>query len=74
MMPAHLWKVGDRVRIWGDHPHRGAAGTVKTPARDLGLVGVMVEIDLDEDGSGIDGCFAAISELRPLPRSEDPFA
>jgi 4-hydroxy-L-threonine phosphate dehydrogenase PdxA len=58
-----------RVRIVGDHPHRGESGTVRDeePMR-LG----MWLIDLDGSSSGASGCFAGPKNLRPLPADEDP--
>lgn len=60
-----------RVRIVGDHPHRGASGTVRDdkPMR-LG----MWEVDLDSDKHGADGCYVEPENLRPLSPEEDPYA
>lgn len=55
-----------RVRIVGDHPHRGASGTVRD---DLPMRLGMWEVDLDN--SHVNGCFAGPENLRPLPADED---
>jgi hypothetical protein len=60
-----------RVRIVGDHPHRGESGTVRD---DKPMRFGMWEIDLDP-GPGIggaSGCFSGPENLRPLPADEDP--
>jgi hypothetical protein len=56
-----------RVRIIGDHPHRGASGTVRD---DLPMVQGMWRVDLDDSWTG--GCFAAPENVRALPPEEDP--
>lgn len=56
-----------RVRIIGDHPHRGESGTVRD---DLPMRLGMWEVDLD--GSYVGGCFAGQENLRPLRPEEDP--
>lgn len=56
-----------RVRIVGDHPHRGMAGTVRD---DLPMKFGMWRVDLDP-GSHAEACFAGPENLRPLPTDED---
>jgi hypothetical protein len=56
-----------RVRIVGNHPHRGESGTVRD---DLPMKMGMWQVDLD-DGSG---CFAGPENLRSLSPDEDPIA
>lgn len=58
-----------RVRIVGDHPHRGESGSV---CDDLPMRMGMWQIELDP-GKGTDGCFAGPENLRPLPPEEDPY-
>lgn len=55
-----------RVRIVGDHPHRGASGTVRD---DLPMVHGMWRVDLDN--SHTDACYAGREQLRALPADED---
>jgi hypothetical protein len=55
-----------RVRIVGDHPHRGASGTVRD---DLPMTLGMWQVDLDD--SHTDACFAGHENLRSLPADED---
>lgn len=62
--------VGKRVRIVGDHPHRGETGTVRD---DLPMRMGMYEVDLDP-GHGADACFADSANLRVLAPEEDPYA
>jgi hypothetical protein len=57
-----------RVRIVGDHPHRGASGTVRD---DLPMRLGMWQVDLD-DHALADGCFAAPENVRALRPEEDP--
>jgi hypothetical protein len=57
----------ERVRIVGDHPHRGATGTTN-PDR---LVQGMVLIELD-DKRLAGACFADPANLWPLLPDEDP--
>lgn len=60
-----------RVRIVGDHPHRGETGTVldhKPKAAG------MWEIELDSHNLGARGCYALPEDLAPLPAREDPRA
>lgn len=62
-----------RVRIVGDHPHRGATGTVRD---DLPMKFDMWQVDLDP-GPGVgfvSGCFAGQENLRSLDPMEDPHA
>jgi hypothetical protein len=59
-----------RVRIVGDHPHRGHTGTVRD---DLPTVADMWRVDLDP-GAVAEGCYAGQPNLRPLPAQEDPYA
>jgi hypothetical protein len=56
-----------RVRIVGDHPHRGATGTVRD---DLPMRFGMWHIDLD-DHTYAEACFAGPRNLRTLPPDED---
>lgn len=58
-----------RVRIVGDHPHRGASGTVRD---ELPMLEGMWRVDLDN--SHTDSCYAAPKNIRALPASEDPYA
>lgn len=58
----------ERVRIVGDHPHKGATGTVRD---DLPMQFGMWQVDLDP-GATVDGCYVGQAQLRPLPREEDP--
>lgn len=58
-----------RVRIVGDHPHRGATGTRRD---DLPLVQGMWKVDLDPSRTGVEECYAPAENLRVLPREEDP--
>lgn len=60
-----------RVRIVGDHPHRGEPGTVRD---DKPMVAGMWEIELDSHNLGARGCYAAPEHLRPLSKEEDPRA
>lgn len=60
-----------RVRIVGNHPHRGETGTVRD---DLPMKLGMWQVDLDPGGSHAGGCFVGPENLRPLPRDEDPDA
>jgi hypothetical protein len=63
--------VSERVRIVGDHPHRGKTGTVRD---DLPMRLGMWQVELDP-GPGIGGprgCFADPENLWPLARGEDP--
>jgi hypothetical protein len=55
-----------RVKIVGDHPHRGATGTVRD---DLAMKFGMWQVDLDN--SHASACFAGGENLRPLPPEED---
>lgn len=55
-----------RVRLVGNHPHRGAAGTVRD---DLPRAMGMWVIELDD--SHTERCYAGPEHLRPLPRDED---
>ena len=66
-----LGQSGDRVRIVGDHPHRGETGTVRD---DKPMKMGMWEIDLDPESRGVNGCFAGPENLRSLDPSEDPHA
>lgn len=66
-----LPKSESRVRIVGDHPHRGASGTVRD---DRPMLMGMWEVDLDPGNHGVSGCFAGPKHLRPLGRNEDPYA
>lgn len=69
-----LMKVGDRVRIVGDHPHKGETGTVSS-TEPPGMSSVipslrgMIRVDLDDDQ---DGCYAGLLNLRRLPKNEAP--
>lgn len=56
-----------RVRIIGDHPHKGAAGVVRD---DLPMKFGMWQVDLDS-GSYANGCYAGPENLRALPIDED---
>ena len=56
-----------RVRIVGDHPHRGESGTVRD---DKPMRLDMWQVDLDP-GSTTRGCFAGAENLRPLSPEED---
>jgi hypothetical protein len=60
-----------RVRIVGDHPHRGESGTVRD---DLPMKLGMWQVDLDDSHIGATGCFAGPEHLRSLPAREDPYA
>lgn len=62
-------KTSARVRIVGDHPHRGASGTVRD---DLPMRLGMWQVDLDPGNRGADGCFAGPENLRSLDPDEDP--
>jgi len=57
-----------RVRIVGDHPHRGSSGTVRD---DLPRVQGMWKIQLD-DAPGVDACYAGPENLRALILDADP--
>lgn len=57
-----------RVKIVGDHPHRGEVGTVRD---DLPMVMEMWLIDLDQNQM-TKGCYAGGEHLRSLPADEDP--
>lgn len=57
-----------RVRIVGDHPHRGEAGTVRD---DLPTKMGMWRIDLDPNAL-TEACYAGPEHLRALSRDEDP--
>ncbi len=57
-----------RVRIVGDHPHRGATGTVRD---DLPMKLGMWQVDLDNSPLA-SACFAGAENLRRLPADEDP--
>lgn len=59
-----------RIRIVGDHPHRGETGTVRD---DLPMRMGMWQVDLDPNSSTA-GCFAELLNLRPLDSDEDPRA
>jgi hypothetical protein len=66
-------KTGDRVRIVGNHPHKGETGTVNSthpPHLSSVLPGLrdMIRIDLDDSE---DGCYAKPIELRRLQQDED---
>lgn len=61
--------MSERVRIVGDHPHKGQTGTVRD---DLPMKFDMWQVDLD--GAYAGGCYAGPENLRPLPSSEDPCA
>lgn len=56
-----------RVRIVGDHPHRGATGTVRD---DLPSKFGMWQIDLDPSALA-SACYAGEDNLRALPADED---
>jgi hypothetical protein len=61
----------NRVRIVGDHPHRGEAGTI-----DLGsIISVggkdMAKVTLDQ-GNIAEACYVCASDVRLLPKDEDP--
>lgn len=56
-----------RVRIIGDHPHRGSSGTVRD---ELPMFQGMWYVDLD-DSRLTDACYAGPENLRPLPADED---
>lgn len=60
-------RQGTRVRVIGDHPHRGASGTVRD---DLPMLQGMWRVELDN--SHTDACYAGAENLRVLPASEDP--
>jgi hypothetical protein len=62
--------MSTRVRIIGDHPHLGSAGTVRD---DLPMVHGMWRIELDPDAR-TEACFADPANLRPLDPSEDYYA
>lgn len=62
----------DRVKIIGDHPHRGAVGTLVAVKSVCGAP--MAEIEFDQPHLGIEGCFADKENLRLLPRDEDPLS
>lgn len=73
---SELIKVGTRVRIVGDHPHKGKTGTVSStepPSMSSVIPSLrgMIRVSLDDD---TDGCYAEWAELRRLPKSEDPLA
>lgn len=70
MTPQPQPRQGKRVRIVGDHPHRGASGTVRD---DLPMKFGMWQVELD-DSALTSGCFAGPENLRSLPVSEDPRA
>lgn len=57
-----------RVRIVGDHPHRGETGTVRD---ELPMKLGMWLVDLDDTRTA-SGCYASRENLRPLPADEDP--
>lgn len=67
-------KVGDRIRIVGDHPHKGETGTVASMEAPS-LSGLMpnlrglIRIHLDDDDGG---CYASLMNLRYLAKNEDP--
>jgi hypothetical protein len=59
-----------RVRIVGDHPHRGESGTVRD---DLPMRFGMWEVELDMPNTTMtEGCFAGPEHLRALRPEEDP--
>ena len=58
-----------RVRIIGEHPHKGESGTVHGSP-----VNGMIKVQLDHCPHGVEECYADASEVRPLPRAEDPEA
>lgn len=65
--------MAERVKIVGDHPHRGSTGTV-VPEKAMSaysLVGPMEYVSLD-DSRLADACYVDRSQLRPLPKEEDP--
>jgi hypothetical protein len=62
-------REGKRVRIIGDHPHKGATGTVRD---DLPMLHGMWKVELDN--SHADACYAGRGNLIPLRPSEDPWA
>lgn len=63
-------RVGKRVRIVGDHPHRGASGTLRD---DLPMKLGMWQCELD-DTTLTSGCFVAEENVRLLRPEEDPHA
>jgi len=54
-----------RVRIVGNHPHRGETGTVAAQS-----VSGVVRVDLDQPSTA-DACYATSRHLRSLPADED---
>ena len=58
-----------RVRIVGDHPHRGESGTLTV---DAGLMRAgMLPVKLDACAHGTDACYVAPEHIRDLPADED---
>lgn len=66
--------VGRRVKLVGDHPHRGNSGTISEDPKRLPGAGLMAKVKLDyvEGIGGVDECYAAADQLRPLPKDEEP--
>lgn len=61
---------GKRVRVVGDHPHRGESGTVRD---DMPMRFGMWQVELDMPNSTMtEGCFVGPENLRALPAEEDP--
>jgi hypothetical protein len=59
-----------RVRIVGDHPHRGESGTLTIDPAELRQGCCRWNSTRVEHGA--DGCYVRPGDFRPLARSEDP--
>lgn len=67
--------MSERVKVVGNHPHRGATGTVVQSGairmKDGG--DVMFRVALDQGDHSGQECFAEEEYLRDLPPEEDPY-
>ncbi len=59
-----------RVRIVGNHPHKGETGSIN-PKGEATMFGMLL-VDLDDCPHWVEACYASPENLRPLPASEDP--
>jgi hypothetical protein len=64
--------TGDRVKVVGDHPHKGQTATF-TGERTIILGASLYKVALD-DGSFTDSCYVDLAEIRSLPEDEDPLS
>jgi hypothetical protein len=60
-------KVGDRIRIVGDHPWSGSSGTIASLEGPMGMLRVRLDEDLDTPAGH--ECFAEPRFLRAERRS-----